>query len=242
MVELTTSELDDDRARGRLRGTCCSGASTLNGTWQPVRTSDPAKPITLDDVDVGDFDRAKLSRCRSGGAGGLTMSVAYGTTTPTYRPNAVQPPRPCRRRSADPRLPSAVLDAGPRLPRRPGPGDRLLRSSSLAHALDVHDDVLRRASTAGCVDAPARSRGPWRRRSSTRTSARRCSSGPSRRRQVALLRRPRRRRGPVVRIPELPPMEPGPRTRSRRLIPDPGDPYPLEIYLGGFDPANGQVF
>jgi hypothetical protein len=84
ITEVQTSEL---RTSGMRRvQAMLQWSEYFNGTWQPVHTSDAAKPLVLDDMSVDAFDRGKLQLSSSVDSdGSLVMAVSYGTRGSHFR-------------------------------------------------------------------------------------------------------------------------------------------------------------
>lgn len=212
----------------------------FNGAWQPPRTSDPARPILLDEVGVDAFDRGKLTLFSNEDSdGSLKVQVAYGTRSSYFR---LYTPHS---------LPVRAEDEPP-----PDPGAPMLlfllwqmRSFRTGKGLGVHYFDPYGGSMTFTHDVLLR--GPHGRVVQPRHPLATVFAAPffyeDRRNvlfvrpQTSIVKVPEygdvgiQPEGPGVRIPELPPIDLIPEISLEDLIPEPGDPYPGEIYHGGFD-------
>jgi hypothetical protein len=218
----------------------------FNGAWQPSSTSDPSKPIVLQEVGVDAFDRAKLKlSSHEDSDGSLVIGVTYDTSGTYFR---LYTPHSVPVRAGDEPTPDhdgivliySVLTRARDF--RVGKGlsidyvDPDYGKMTPADWFFTHD-VLRR--------------GPYGRVVEPRHVLTDVFGAPffyEDRRHVlyvrpapSIIRVPNfsdlgvQPEGPTVQISEIPLIELIPQFDLEELIPKPGDPYPPDVYRGGFE-------
>ena len=233
--EVKTSEL---RTSGKRRmQAMLQWSEYFNGSWQPIHTSDAQKPLALDDVNVDAFDRAKLQMSSSVDSdGSLVISVSYGTRGSHFR---LYTPHS---------LPVRAVDE----PQPPGPIIVIVkfnqgRDFKVGTGLSIdYFDPFRSAGWFYTHDVLHR--GLYGRVIAPRHPVNDLFNAPFfyQDRRYVLFARPATSiikipeyggiivapDAPSIRLKDLPPVRLVPDLQLPWRIPDPGDPYPGEVYRG----------
>jgi hypothetical protein len=241
LADVTASQLKTTAKRRMLA--MLQWSEHLNGAWQPASTSDPAHPIELDEVEVEAFDRAKLRLgSRPDTDGSLIVDVSYDTRSTYFR---LYTPHSLPIRAVDePPAEGLVMLLG-RLSNgrsfkvgkglvvdyfEPDPAEDIAYWHYTHDVLGkgFHGRVVEpRHPLTGLFVAPFFYQD--RRHVLYVRPATSIVTVPV---YSDLAVQPD---GPRVSIPDFPEMRFIPEVDLEHLVPEPGDPYPGEIYQGGYD-------
>jgi hypothetical protein len=235
--EVKTSEVRTS-AKRRIQA-MLQWSEYFNGAWQPVCTSDPLKPIALDEVAIDAFDRDKLALAsREDRDGSLIVTVAYDTAGSYFR---LYTPHSLPVRAVDEASPDDVPTFEIRTRGRDfrvGKG-LAIDYIDLAHITTrtFSHDVLRRGPHGRVVEPlhPLKSlfAAPFFYEDRRHVLFVRP--------QASIVKVPEysdlgiQLEGPTVRIADLAEIRLIPEVDLHILIPDKGDPYPQDMYHGASD-------